>query len=133
MAQKQKLPRVRIGAKKIDDAFEAWARAIEAALNLTTDPASGLELFRHSGGTFMHITHRESIVAKTGAGGLTGRSVLTMGSGAVDLYAFDNGGTLTALGLSETAYTFSATAIPASKFCLVVRANGLLLVVSVEC
>ncbi len=133
MAQAPKIPRIVTGDADLDDVFERFAAGIEAALNITSDPASGLELHRGKGGTFLRVNQREAIVAKTDGSGMTARSGATMGSGTVSLYAFDNGGVLTNLALNETAYTFSATAIPANKYCLVMRANGLFIVVSVEC
>ncbi len=133
MAQAPKIPRIVTGDADLDDVFERFAAGIEAALNITADPASGLELNRGKGGTFLRVNQRDLIMAATGVGGVSARSGTTLGQGDVSLQAFDSTGVLVGLGLAEKAYNFSATAIPASKYCLVARVNGLLIVTSVEC
>ncbi len=133
MAQSPKLPRIATGDAELDGVFEAWASAIEQALNITADPASGLELNRGRGGVSLRVRSRDLVLAATGVGGVSARSGTTMGSGDVSLQTFDHTGVVGGLGLAETAYNFSATAIPASKYCLCARVNGFLIVASVEC
>ncbi len=133
MAQKQRLPRITIGAKNIDTAFEIWALAIESALNITSDPASGLELHRGKGGIFLRVRSREKLMGKTGGGGIGARSGTTCGSATVELYGLDKDAGLIDLGISETAYNYSGTAVAANKYCTLTRINGILLVDGSEC
>ena len=133
MAQASKIPRIVTGDAELDDVFERFAAGIEAALNITADPTSGVELFRHAGGTSLRLSPREFVMAKTDGSGIAARSGSTMGQGTVNLYAFDHAGVLTSLGLSETAYNWSGTAIPANKFCCIPRVNGFLTFPGVEC
>ncbi len=71
-------------------------------------------------------------IAKIDGGGFTGRSGTTMGTGTIVFYSADADGTLHA-GDTTNAATFSATAIPGNKYCLVVRVGAPWVVAAVEC
>ncbi len=106
------------------DAIERQEITVTAPLAIQSGP-QGTVLSLASGGDMR--------LAKTDGSGLTGRSGTTMGTGNINFYSSDSAGVLAAIGNTEVAKTFSATAIPANKYCLVVWVDGLWIVAAVEC